>query len=160
GFIVAAINHPGDNGGDSSQSEALSVWGSRPADIVRLIDFMLKDWKDKAAIDPARIGFFGFSKGGYTGLVLIGGTLDFQRAAADCTNDSEFCQQMRSGDVPQNLAHDDRIKAAVVADAAPGVAFTKDTLAAIHIPVQAWRSEFGAKDRGVFPQGTARVMSV
>src|SRR5262249_24281460 len=34
GFVVAAINHPGDNGGDSSHSEALSVWASRPADIV------------------------------------------------------------------------------------------------------------------------------
>jgi predicted dienelactone hydrolase len=159
GFVVAAVNHPGDNGGDTSQSEALSVWASRPADIVRLIDFMLKDWKDRAAIDPARIGFFGFSKGGYTGLVLIGATLDFQRAASYCTGNIRFCEQMRGRDVPQNLPHDDRIKAAVVADAAPGLAFTKETLAAIHIPVQAWRSELGAKDRGVDPQGVGRVMA-
>ena len=159
GFVVAAINHPGDNGGDSSQSEALSVWASRPADIIRLIDFMLKDWKDRAAIDPARIGFFGYSKGGYTGLVLAGATLDFQRAASACTGNSAFCEQMRSSGVPQNLPHDDRIKAAVVADAAPGLAFTKDTLAAIHIPLQAWRSELGARDRGVDPSGVARVMN-
>jgi predicted dienelactone hydrolase len=159
GFVVAAINHPGDNGGDSSQSEALSVWASRPADIVRLIDFMLKDWKDRPAIDPARIGFFGYSKGGYTGLVLIGATLDFQRAASYCTDSSQFCEQMRGGKAPQNLAHDGRIKAAVLADAAPSVAFTKDTLAPIHIPVQAWRSELGARDRGVDPMGVARVMA-
>jgi len=159
GFVVAAINHPGDNGGDSSQSEALSVWASRPADIVRLIDFMLKDWKDRAAIDATKIGFFGFSKGGYTGLVLIGATLDFRRAASYCTDNSGFCEQMRSSDVPQNLPHDNRIKAAVLADAAPGVAFTKDTLAPIHIPVQAWRSELGAKDRGVDPLGVGRVMA-
>jgi predicted dienelactone hydrolase len=157
GFVVAAINHPGDNGNDSSQSEALSVWASRPADMVRLLDFMLKDWKDRAAIDPARIGLFGFSKGGYTGLVLIGATLDFQRAALYCTNNSRFCEQVRSGDVPQNLPHDGRIKAAVIADSAPTVAFTKNTLAAIHIPLQVWRSELGARDRRVDAEGVARV---
>jgi predicted dienelactone hydrolase len=72
GFVVAAINHPGDNGNDSSQRDKMSVWQSRPVDMVRLLDFMLHDWKDKAVIDPARIGFFGFSLGGYTGLVLVG----------------------------------------------------------------------------------------
>ena len=50
GFVVAAINYPGDNGNDRSQSEALSIWASRPADMVRLLDFMLKDWKDRAAM--------------------------------------------------------------------------------------------------------------
>jgi dienelactone hydrolase len=72
GFVVAAINHPGDNGNDSSRRNALSVWASRPANMVRLLDFMLNDWTGRAAIDPAKIGFFGFSLGGYTGLVLAG----------------------------------------------------------------------------------------
>lgn len=63
GFVVAAISHPGDNGNDTSQSETLSGWASRPADMVHLIDFMLKDWKDRDAIDPSKIGLFGFSKG-------------------------------------------------------------------------------------------------
>jgi predicted dienelactone hydrolase len=63
GFAVAAINHPGDNGSDSSQRDSLSALASRPADIIRLLDFMLNDWKDRAAIDPAKIGFFGFSAG-------------------------------------------------------------------------------------------------
>lgn len=158
GFVVAAIDHPGDNGGDHSQSEAVSVWASRPADVVRLLDFMLKDWKDRAAIDPEKIGFFGFSKGGYTGLVLIGATLDVQRWASYCTDGSRFCEQVRSGDVPKDLPRDGRIKAAVLADPAPSVAFTKATLADIHIPLQVWRSELGAKDRGVDPIGVARVI--
>src|SRR5262249_8570984 len=41
GFIVAAINHPGDTANDSSRRNTLSVWASRPADMVRLLDFML-----------------------------------------------------------------------------------------------------------------------
>jgi predicted dienelactone hydrolase len=157
GFVVAAINHPGDNGNDRSQSEALSVWASRPADMVRLLDFMLKDWKDRAAIDPTRVGLFGYSKGGYTGLVLAGANLDFERAKLCCTDNSQFCERLRSGDLPQNLPHDNRIKAAVVADAAPTVAFTKDTLAPIRIPLQVWRSQLGARDRGVDAEGLARV---
>lgn len=157
GFVVAAINHPGDNGNDRSQSEALSIWASRPADMVRLLDFMLKDWKDRAAIDPTRVGLFGYSKGGYTGLVLAGANTDFERAKLYCTDNSQFCERLRSGDVPQNLAHDNRIKAAVVADAAPTVAFTKSTLAPIHIPLQVWRSELGARDRGVDAEGLTRV---
>jgi hypothetical protein len=63
GFVVAAMSHPGDNGNDSSQSEALSVWASRPADMVRLLDFMLDDWKDRGAIDPARMELLWFLEG-------------------------------------------------------------------------------------------------
>ena len=159
GFIVASINHPGDNGNDRSQSESLSIWTSRPADIVHLIDFMLKDWKDRDAIDPSKIGFFGFSKGGFTGLVLAGGSFDFERIAPSCTNNSRFCEQVRSGDVPKTLPRDTRIKAAVIADPAPTGQFTKSTLSTINIPLQVWRSETGAKDRGVDPEGVARVLN-
>jgi len=157
GFVVAVINHPGDNGLDRWQSDALSVWATRPADIVRLLDFMLHDWKDRAVIDPARVGFFGFSKGGFTGLLLIGAAPDYQRLASRCTNATPFCEQVRSGDVPQDFAHDTRIKAAVLADPAHSGAFTRDTLAGIHIPLQVWRSELAVKDTGLDPEGVARV---
>lgn len=157
GFVVAAINHPGDNGSDSSQSDSLSVLASRPADMIRLLDFMLIEWKDKAAIDPARIGFFGFSMGGYTGLVLAGGNPDFRRIAPYCTESrkSRDCEQFRSGDIPPDPPHDARIKAAVVADAAVTFSFTTENLAGIKIPLQVWRSELGGG--GVDAAGVARV---
>jgi predicted dienelactone hydrolase len=41
GFIVAAINHPGDNGQDLSRSGDLSAFVEQPTDIKRLIDFMV-----------------------------------------------------------------------------------------------------------------------
>jgi predicted dienelactone hydrolase len=53
GFIVAAINHPGDNASDASQTDDLSVLIERPADIKRLTDFMLGGWPDAAKIDRA-----------------------------------------------------------------------------------------------------------
>jgi len=156
GFVVAAINHPGDNGNDSSKRDTLSLWESRPKDVVRLLDFMLNDWKDKAAIDPARIGFFGFSFGGYTGLVLAGAKPDFGRFAHYCTDKTGVCEQLHNGETPPNTPHDARIRAAVIADS-PSEVFTQDNLAAIKIPVQFWRSELGGG--GVGPSGTERVAS-
>ena len=155
GFVVAAINHPGDNGNDPSRSEDLSVWASRPVDMIRLLDFMQRDWKDKAVIDPARIGFFGFSKGGYTGLVLIGVTPDFTRLAKFCTDKTGTCQQLHNGEAPPDPPHDARIKAAVIIDPATGV-FTRDNLAAIKIPLQYWRSELGGPGVGD-GSGNARI---
>jgi predicted dienelactone hydrolase len=155
GFIVAAINHPGDNGNDSSRRDDLSVFGSRPVDMVRLLDFMLRDWKDKAAIDPARIGFFGFSKGGYTGLVLMGIAPDFGRLARVCNEPAGACAQLHSGETPPSPPHDARIKAAVIVDPATG-AIAQDSLAAIKIPLLYWRSERGGPGVGD-GSGTARV---
>jgi predicted dienelactone hydrolase len=154
GFVVAAINHPGDNGDDPSRRDDLSVFASRPVDMVRLLDFMLHDWKDKAVVDPAEIGFFGFSKGGYTGLVLAGVTPDFRRLAKFCQETTGACEQLHNGETPPNPPHDARIRAAVIADP-PSTVFTQDNLAAIKIPLQFWRSELGGG--GVDPSGTARV---
>ena len=158
GFIVAAINHPGDTANDSSRRNTLSVWASRPADMVRLLDFMLNDWKDREAVDPARIGFFGFSLGGYTGLVLAGGNPDTQRVAARCTEKTGICEELHNGAALGDLPHDARIKAAVLADAAVTGAFTQESLAGIKIPLQIWRSELGGY--GVDAGGTARVAGV
>jgi predicted dienelactone hydrolase len=155
GFVVAAINHPGDNGGDSSQRDSLSVLASRPADMIRLVDFMLSGWKDRAAIDPSKIGFFGFSAGAYTGLVLAGANPDFRRIAPYCTesNKSLGCEQFRSGDIPSSLPHEPRIRAAVLADIAVNFAFTEEGLAGVRIPLLIWRSELGGA--GVDPKDSA-----
>jgi len=74
---LAAINHPGHTTSDMSHSGDLSVFVERPTDIKRLIDFMLGASPATSKIDPHRIGFFGFSAGGYTGLVLIGANPDW-----------------------------------------------------------------------------------
>jgi predicted dienelactone hydrolase len=156
GFIVAAINHPGDTTNDVSRRGSLSVLATRPADMVRLLDFLLNDWKDKAAIDRGKIGFFGFSQGGATGLVLAGADPDFRRIGRYCTESdkTQACDQIRSGDIPPSPPHDPRIRAAVIVDPA-STTFTQENLADIQIPLQVWRSELGGG--GVDAGGTARV---
>jgi predicted dienelactone hydrolase len=155
GFVVAAINHTGDNGNDSSQRDSLSVLAPRPADMIRLLDFMLNNWRDRAVIDRTKIGFFGFSAGAFTGLVLAGGNPDLRKIAPYCTvsRKSLDCEQFRSGDIPSNLPHEPRIRAAVLAETPLNYTFTQEGLAEIQIPLLIWRSELGGGN--VDPRNTA-----
>src|ERR1700730_5886601 len=76
GFVVAAVTHTGDNYRDQSQFRRLD---NRPRHIKVLIDYMLASWPHRDLLDPARIGIFGFSAGGFTALVAIGGVPDLTR---------------------------------------------------------------------------------
>jgi predicted dienelactone hydrolase len=156
GYIVAAISHPGDSSYDRSRSDDLSVYVERPQDIRRLIDFMLGVSPFSAAIDPERIGFFGFSRGGYTGLVLTGANPDWANATAFCEHSANnACVQIIQKKYPaEPLTHDARIKAAVIADPL-AVVFTADSLAPVKVPVQLWASERGGD--GVLPRDVAAV---
>jgi predicted dienelactone hydrolase len=152
GFVVAAINHPGDTGEDLSRADDLSVYVERPQDIKRLIDFMLVASPFGAAIDRERIGFFGPSRGGYTGLVLIGANPDWAKATHICQH---CAAQIARKEYPaEPLTHDPRIKAAVIADP-PAVVFTAGSLAAVKMPVQLWASEYGGE--GVLPHDIAAM---
>jgi predicted dienelactone hydrolase len=124
GFVVVAISHPGDNANDRSRVDDLSIALSRPADVRRVVDFMLGAWPDAAKIDRERIGFYGFSRGGYTGLAVIGGHLNFARGAARCAQLTgvRACEMFAKNAIPAHvITHDPRIKAAVLAD--PGFTF-------------------------------------
>lgn len=150
GFIVAAINHPGDTSTDLSRSDDLASFIERPTDIKRLIDYLLQASSVATKVDAQRIGFFGFSRGGYTGLVLIGANPDWATVAQFCgQSPSHACEQVRHKEfTTQPLTHDARIKAAVIADPLT-IMFSRDNYAAITVPVQLWQSERGGD--GVFP---------
>jgi predicted dienelactone hydrolase len=160
GFIVAAINHPGDNSTAMSRTDELSVLIERPADIKRLTDYMLGTWPEAATIDPARVGLFGFSRGGYTGLVVIGGNPDFRAGLTYmCPPGSLMlkCQQIRENKVPpQPLVHDLRVKAAVLADPGYPFMFNRGGLKNVTIPVQLWRSERGGD--GLVPEAVIALV--
>jgi predicted dienelactone hydrolase len=158
GFVVAAINHPGDTTEDASRTGDLSVYLERPADMKRLVDYMLGAWPHAATIDPARIGLFGFSRGGYTGLVAIGANPDFRQGLAFCPEGSarRICEQIRNNEIPDEPGtHDPRIKAAVIADPAAALFFAAGGLGAVRVPVQLWGSANGGD--GVLPEQVAAV---
>ncbi|HTO64584.1 MAG TPA: dienelactone hydrolase [Bradyrhizobium sp.] len=157
GFIVAAINHPGDTGLDLSRTNDLSGFVERPTDIKRLIDLMIGASPFAARIDQDRIGFFGYSRGAYAGLVLIGANPDWAGAASNYCQQRELqlCQQIVGRKYPsQPLTHDPRIKAAVIVD--PWTRFfSAESLAPIKAPVQLWASERGGF--GLLPHDVAAL---
>lgn len=144
GFIVAALTHPGDNWKD--QSRATDMEG-RPVALSRLIDFMLGEWKDHAAIDPDRIGAFGFSSGGFTVLAAAGGVPDLALLADHCAArpGNYDCRLLKDHPHAPVSAwpsiRDARIKALVVAAPALGFTFADGGLKEVRIPVQLWRAD-------------------
>jgi predicted dienelactone hydrolase len=149
GFIVAAINHPGDTGSDLSRTDDLSINVSRPNDIKRLIDFMVGAPVFAGSVDRERIGLFGFSRGGYTALAVIGANPDWANVTERCKEfKTHVCDQVRAKEFPGSVTRDPRVKAAVIADPL-SVFFTADSFGDVKIPVQLWASEFGGD--GVLP---------
>src|ERR1700730_7583188 len=161
GFIVAAINHPGDSSADLSRVADLSVMVERPTDIKRLIDFMLGASPAASRIDPQRIGFFGFSAGGYTGPVVRRAHPAWARRFCHWSAAASVCEQiLRKEFQAQPLVHDARIKAAVIADPACCF-FGADSFAAVKVPVQLWASERGLSRglhlAGLTPESVAAI---
>jgi predicted dienelactone hydrolase len=155
GLIVAAINHPGSTTSDVSRVGDLSALVERPTDIKRVIDFLLGASPAASNIDPARIGFFGFSMGGHTGLVLIGANPDWAIPLCQKSSAAPTCEQiLRKEFRVQPLTHDPRVKAAVIADPF-STFFAADSFAAVKVPVQLWASERGGD--GVTPESVAAV---
>jgi predicted dienelactone hydrolase len=151
GFVVAALNHPGDTALDKSRFDDVSVFATRPLDVKRVIDYMIGPSPVAAAIDRNRIGIYGYSRGGYAALVAIGANPDFALALPLCEGRTDkMCEQARAHEYSDGLlTHDSRIKAAAVADPL-AIFFTADNLAGITVPVQIWGSEKGGD--GVEPK--------
>ena len=148
GFVAAAVSHAGDTFDD--QSRVLQLW-RRPAQLHRLVDYMLDEWRGHGRLDAARVGAFGFSNGGFTVLVAAGGIPDLSEIAPYCEAHPEhdLCAALKhagvdphsDADVPAGAwVHDTRIKAVVIAAPAFGFAFGRAGLGSVRAPVQLWRA--------------------
>jgi predicted dienelactone hydrolase len=151
GFVVAAITHTGDNYMDQSYTGNRKDLIDRPRQIKIVTDYMLSVWQHHSRLDPNRIGIFGFSLGGFTALVEIGGTPDLRRMILLCSTrpnapECAFIKQHHGDQLDPVVkepvwVHDSRIKAAVVAAPAVGFLFGSGGLQQVTIPVQLWRAE-------------------
>jgi len=158
GFIVVAVNHPGNNALEDYTVEGLSLWWLRAVDLSAVIDAMLDDKTFGSRIDPARIGAAGHSLGGYTVIALAGGVTDPSQLQAFCRSDaadasckppppgSEVRQMIlarldsdpdfreRYGEAGRSY-RDDRVRAVFAMAPGPGPVFTPESLGKIAIPV-------------------------
>jgi len=102
GFVAAALSHAGDTFND--QSGVLQLW-RRPAQLHRLVDYMLDKWRWHGRLDAARVGAFGFSNGGFTVLVAAGGIPDLSKIGPFCEThpDQDLCETLQHAGVDIHL---------------------------------------------------------
>ena len=146
GFVVAALEHTGDNYHDESRATDMA---NRPRQLRVLVDYMLNVWPSHSVIDPQRIGAFGFSSGGFTVLVAAGGEPDLSLVAPHCAEHPKFfdCGLVAAHPLPATAiaaihwVHDPRLKAVVVAAPALGYAFAPTGLKKVTAKIDLWRAE-------------------
>jgi predicted dienelactone hydrolase len=113
---------------------------------------MLGRWTGRTHLDPSQVGLFGFSAGGATGLVAIGGVPDMTRVRTHCAAHPEFvCTLMSSAtaaDAAPRWTSTPAVRAAVIAAPGLGFTFAPDGLRDAKVPVQLWQ---GAADTNVPP---------
>jgi predicted dienelactone hydrolase len=160
GFVVAAINHRGDNLPTLADAADPSVMFERPFAITRLIDFMLSASPAASRIDRERIGFFGFSAGAVTGLELAGADPNWAVVLCRFSPAIHACASTLGKDFRmQSHPVEPRIKAAVLADP-HGMWLVADSISKAHLPIQLWASENGGRGLpriGVTPESVAAV---
>ncbi len=123
GYVVIAVDHPGDNGDDVKTTAAMLLAWDRAEDLRSALAAAENDPVIGPHLDRARVGAAGLSFGGYTALVAAGArSLDFDRLIAFCTEnpDDGTCHQRARGSVPMTPA--DRKKALALPDIAAELA--------------------------------------
>ena len=155
GYIVAGVNHPGNNALGPLTREGLVLWWERTTDLSELLDAMLADATLGPHIDASRIGAAGFSLGGYTVLELAGARTDLRSfeafchsSAADSNCHPPVAKTAAAAPAPLSAAalasmqrsgasyRDKRIKAVLAIAPAIGEALDGASLAGIDIPIQ------------------------
>jgi predicted dienelactone hydrolase len=140
---VAAVTNAGDNAEDQGYVGTQRWLIDRQRHIHLVLDCMPDAWPEHAQIDPERVGMFGFSAGGFTTLVSIGGVPDLARIGSHCKAQPEFActlwKQLPLTSVSDSAwIHDARIKAAVIAAPGYGFAFDPNGLSHVTAAVQLW----------------------
>ncbi len=153
GFIVVAVNHPGNNAITGYTAQGFAEGWERAQDISAAVSDMLADARFGSKIDAQRIGAAGFSYGGYTMMQLAGATTDWSRLLGWCEEQKSACNPPempdllekfkaieQQPDVQLSLQHagdsyrDPRIRAVFAIAPAVARAFTPESLQKINIP--------------------------
>lgn len=84
GYVVVAVDHPGNNGVDAmTVAGAIMPW-DRVQDLGAALAAAKVDPVVGPHLDPTRVGVSGFSGGGFTALVSVGAKVDMNRFRTFC----------------------------------------------------------------------------
>jgi predicted dienelactone hydrolase len=84
GYVVVAVDHPGNNGMDKMTAAGAILSWDRAQDLRAALDAVKADPGIAPHLDLKRIGVAGFSAGGFTSLVSAGAKVDMNRFLAFC----------------------------------------------------------------------------
>ncbi len=145
GFVVAALEHPGDNFRDSSAQGTDRVYAGRSVQLSALLDQLETLPQVAELIDLDRVGVFGFSAGAYTALVMAGAMPEFERLAGFCSRHpaSVLCPgggRITRSTPPIQPLLDSRISAAFVIAPIGSALFSPEALRQIPVPVYLYQS--------------------
>ena len=84
GYIVIAVDHPGNNGMDKLTVAGATLFWDRPGDLQAALDTVAADPLISPHLDVKRLGVAGFSAGGFTALAAGGAHVDLPRFMAFC----------------------------------------------------------------------------
>ncbi|WP_282295188.1 alpha/beta fold hydrolase [Stenotrophomonas sp. PS02289] len=84
GYVVVAVDHPGNNGIDAMTASGSILMWNRVDDLAAAWAAVQADPKLSAHLDAKRLGLAGYSAGGFTALVAAGVKPDMARLAAFC----------------------------------------------------------------------------
>jgi predicted dienelactone hydrolase len=89
GYVVVAVDHPGNNGLDPMTLPGALLSWQRAIDLRAALDAVRADPLFGPRIDPLRIGVAGFSAGGFTALLAAGARADPARFLRFCARHPE-----------------------------------------------------------------------
>ena len=157
GYIVAGVNHPGNNALEPLTHDGFMLWWERATDVSEALDGILADPVLGAHVDRQRIGAVGFSLGGYTVLELAGARTKVAAFEAFCGGpqgdaicrppEMDRMQPNTGPSAPKTAAteaslarsgasyRDARIKAVFAIAPALGMALDAESLRGIALPV-------------------------
>jgi predicted dienelactone hydrolase len=126
GYVVVAVDHPGNNGRDPMTVGGAVLYWERPGDLAAALDRVKSDPSLGSHLDLNRIGSAGFSAGGFTALVEAGARVDFDRFLRFCEAhpDDGICAPQKEFQYSRSDAEAFFIQPAV----APARAHLKDDL--------------------------------
>ncbi len=84
GYVVIAVDHPGNNGVDKMTIPGAVMPWDRAQDLAAALAAVKADPVIGPHLDLTRLGVAGFSAGGYTSLVSLGARVDLNRFLAFC----------------------------------------------------------------------------
>jgi predicted dienelactone hydrolase len=106
GYVVIAVDHPGNNGRDPMTVAGAVLSWERPGDLATALGTAKTDPLIGPHLDLDRLGAGGFSAGGFTSLVEAGARVDFDRFVRFCDAHPEdgICAPQKEFQFPRSDA--------------------------------------------------------